>query len=131
MFFWCNICNFLNLSIFVREYRTRRPGTSHSKERYVIIIIIIIITKPQTLHNTMQKTRPRYINWERFHWGFELGCQKLSPCIFKWFMIAMDLKVKMAPLISRSLIIGRWNCSFHSSKWCVKWKKLRIIPNPI
>ena len=48
-----------NLSIFVREYRTRRPGTSHSKERYV--------TKPQTSHNNMQKTRPQYLNLERFY----------------------------------------------------------------
>ena len=36
---------FINLSIFVREYRTRKPGIPHY-ERYV--------TKPQTSHNTMQ-----------------------------------------------------------------------------
>ena len=41
--------------IFVREYRTRRPGIPHLKERY--------ITKPQTSHNTMQKTRPRYLDF--------------------------------------------------------------------
>ena len=58
VFFWCNVCDFLNLSIFVREYSTRSPGTSHSKERYV--------TKPQTSHNNMQKTRPQYLNLEIF-----------------------------------------------------------------
>ena len=45
-----NVCDFLNFIIFVREYRTRRSGTSHSEERYV--------TKPQTSHNNMQKTIP-------------------------------------------------------------------------
>ena len=60
-FFLCNVCDFLNLSIFVREYSTRRPGTSHSTQRYV--------TKPQTSHNNMQKTRPRYLNLEIFYWG--------------------------------------------------------------
>ena len=58
VFFWCNVCDFLNLSIFVREYRTKRPGASHSKERYVT-------TKPQTSHNNMKKTRPRYLNLKR------------------------------------------------------------------
>ena len=52
---------FINLSIFVWEYRTRRPVIPHVNERYV--------TKPQTSHNTMQKTRPRYLNLERFYWG--------------------------------------------------------------
>ena len=50
---------FINLSIFVREYRTRRQGIPHVNKRYV--------TKPQTLHNNMQKTRPRYLNLERFY----------------------------------------------------------------
>ena len=58
VFFWYNVCDFLNLSIFVREYRTKRPGASHSKERHV--------TKPQISHNNMQKTRPRYLNLEIF-----------------------------------------------------------------
>ena len=58
VFFWCNVCDFLNLSIFVREYRTRRPGIPHLNEIYV--------TKPQTSHNNMQKTRPRYHNLEGF-----------------------------------------------------------------
>ena len=48
---WCLLSNifaiFINLSIFVREYRTRRPGIPHLNERYV--------TKLQTSHNTMQK----------------------------------------------------------------------------
>ena len=73
VFFWCNVCDFLNLSIFVREYRTRRPGTSHSQERYV--------TKPQTSHNNMQKTRPRYLNLERFYWGSVFARQKKTLCI--------------------------------------------------
>ena len=60
VFFWCYVCDFLNLSIFVQEYKTRRLDTSYSKERYV--------TKPQTLLNNMQKTRPQYLNLERFHW---------------------------------------------------------------
>ena len=50
---------FINLSSFVREYRTRKPGIPHVHERYV--------TKPQTSHNNMQKTRPRYLNLEIFH----------------------------------------------------------------
>ena len=41
---------FINLSIFVREYRTRRPDIPHLNERYV--------TEPHTSHNNMQSTRP-------------------------------------------------------------------------
>ena len=63
-----NVWDFLNLSIFVRDYSTRSPGTSHSKERYV--------TKPQTSHNNIQKTRPRYLNFERFYWGSAFARQK-------------------------------------------------------
>ena len=37
---------FINLSIFVREYRTRRPDIPHVNKSYV--------TKPQTSHNDMQ-----------------------------------------------------------------------------
>ena len=77
---WCLLSNifaiFINLSIFVREYRTRRPGIPHVNERYV--------TKPQTSHNTMQKTRPRYLNLERFYWGSVFARQKkntLYKCI--------------------------------------------------
>ena len=50
---------FINLGISVRDYRTRKPGIPHLNERYVI--------KPQTSHNNMQKTRPRYLNLERFY----------------------------------------------------------------
>ena len=49
---------FINLGISVREYRTRKPGIPHLNERYV--------TKPQTSHNNMQKTRPQYLNLEIF-----------------------------------------------------------------
>ena len=62
---------FVIFSIFVWEYRTQRPGTSHSKERHV--------TKPQTSHNTMQKTKPRYLNQKVFYWRSKLGRQKWSP----------------------------------------------------
>ena len=64
---------FINLSIFVWEYRTRRPVIPHVNERYV--------TKPQTSHNTMQKTRPRYLNLERFYWGSVFARQKKTLCI--------------------------------------------------
>ena len=50
---------FINLGIFVREYRTRKSGIPHLNERYV--------TKPQTSQNNMQKTKPRYLNLERFY----------------------------------------------------------------
>ena len=57
---WCLLSNiftiFINVSIFVREYRTRRSGTPHLNERYV--------TKPQISNNNMQKTRPPL---ERFY----------------------------------------------------------------
>ena len=65
---------FINLSIFVWEYRTRRPVIPHVNERYV--------TKPQTSHNTMQKTRPRYLNLERFYWGSVFARKKKKLCIF-------------------------------------------------
>ena len=69
---WCLLSNifaiFINLSIFVREYRTRRSGIPHLNERYV--------TKQQTSHNSMQKTRPRYLNLERFYCGSVLTRQK-------------------------------------------------------
>ena len=64
---------FINLSIFVWEYRTRRPVIPHVNERYV--------TKPQTSHNTMQKTRPRYLNLERFYWGSVFARKKKTLCI--------------------------------------------------
>ena len=59
---------FINLSIFVWEYRTRRPVIPH--------VNVIYVTKPQTSHNTMQKTRPRYLNLERFYWGSVFARQK-------------------------------------------------------
>ena len=68
---------FINLSIFVWEYRTRRPVIPHVNERYV--------TKPQTSHNTMQKTRPRYLNLERFYWGSVFARQKNPLCIILLF----------------------------------------------
>ena len=75
---------FINLSIFVWEYRTRRPVIPHVNERYV--------TKPQTSHNTMQKTRPRYLNLERFYWGSVFARQKKyieccnsALCLFYFF----------------------------------------------
>ena len=74
--FWCNICDFLNLSIFVRECSASSPGTSHSKERYV--------TKPQTWHNNMYKTRPRYLNFERFYWESVFARKKNPLYIFPW-----------------------------------------------
>jgi len=88
VFFWCNVCDFLNLSIFVREYSTRSPGTSNSKERYV--------TKQQTSHNNMQKTRPRHLNFERFYWGSVFARQKkhsvdhfsrqIFPYVYNWIL---------------------------------------------
>ena len=78
---WCLLSNifaiFINLSIFVREYRTRRPGIPHLNKRYV--------TKPQTSHNNMQKTRSRYLNLERFYWGSVFAlCILVFPRGF-WF----------------------------------------------
>ena len=63
---------FINLSIFVWEYRTRRPVIPHVNERYV--------TKPQTSHNTMQKTRLQYLNLERFYWVSVFARQKKTLC---------------------------------------------------
>ena len=67
---WCLLSNifaiFINLGISVRDYRTRRPGNSRSKERHV--------TKPQTSHNNVQKNRPRYLNLEIFFWHVKKQC---------------------------------------------------------
>ena len=72
--FWVTFLLFLSIYIFfVREYRTRRPGNPHLNERCE--------TKPQTSQNSMQKTRPRYLNLESFFYWGSVFAHKITLCI--------------------------------------------------
>jgi len=73
---------FYQFELFGREYRARKACIPHLNERYV--------TKPQTLHNNVQKTRPRYPNLERFHWGSVFARKKKPLC--RYFQIECTWK---------------------------------------
>ena len=97
--FWVTfLLFFINLSIFVREYRARKACIPHLNERYV--------TKPQTSHNNMQKTRPRYLNLERFYWGSVFARRKKH---------SVDLRRAITRLESPRQAIGS-SPVFYSSK---------------
>ena len=77
------------------------------KERYV--------TKLQTSHNTMQKTRPLFLNLEIIYWISELGRQKWSPCI---------------PQIQRRIHMEKWQTysatSYLRSQGAVQDDKIQV-----
>ena len=64
--FECNVCDFLNFSIFVREYRTRKPDTSQSKDAYV--------------KKRRPFSRPWHFILERFACRSKLETNSRTPC---------------------------------------------------
>ena len=71
--FFLSVCDFLYFSTFVWETKKTRHLALKNK----------ICTKTcNKIADTMQKTRVRYLNLQRFNWGAKLCCKKKSPCIF-------------------------------------------------